>query len=156
MRYDGAMKKRMRWTGGIIAIAIIALQFFNPPHENPSVKRENDLMAAHPPPPAVAALLKNSCYDCHSSETKWPWYSYIAPVSWYIVRDVNAGRAVLNFSDWPQDDPKRVRKRWRHIGDEVEGGEMPPANYTRIHRQTLPSEQQRADLAKWVKEQTEE
>jgi hypothetical protein len=98
-------------------------------------------------------MLKNSCYDCHSSETKWPWYSYVAPVSFYIVRDVKAGRAAMSFSDWPQDDPKRARKRWRHIADEVEGGSMPPPNYTRIHRQTRLDDAQRAELLKWAKEQ---
>jgi hypothetical protein len=101
----------------------------------------------------VAAILKNSCYDCHSFETKWPWYSYVAPVSWYVVRDVDAARASLNFSDWPHDDAGRARKRWRHIADEVENGEMPPPNYTRMHSHARLDVRQREELVKWASEQ---
>jgi hypothetical protein len=62
----------------------------------------------------------------------------------------------LNFSDWPQDDPRRARKRWRRIADEVENGEMPLPKYTRIHRQARLNEQQRADLVKWAEAQSEQ
>jgi hypothetical protein len=142
--------------GGIILLAAIALQFTNPSHQNPPIVPGHDALASAAPPPAVAAMLKDACYNCHSFETKWPWYSYVAPLSWYVARDVNAGRGALNFSDWPQDDPKRARKRWRHVADEVESGEMPLPIYTRIHRQARLDEQQRADLVNWAQAQSEQ
>jgi hypothetical protein len=150
------MKKLLKGFGCVGLLAIIALQFTNPPHQNPALVPGHDVLASNAPPSAVAAMLKNSCYDCHSSETKWRWYSYVAPFSWYVARDVNAGRASLNFSEWPQDDPRRVRKRWRHIADEVEDGEMPLPIYTRIHPQTGLNERQRAELVKWAREQSEQ
>ena len=141
---------------GLGALALIALQFANPPRQNPPVAPGRDVMAGNAPPPAMAAVLKNSCYDCHSFETKWPWYSCIAPVSWFVARDVNAGRASLNFSDWPHDDAARARKRWRRIAGQVQDGEMPPSNYTWMHRQGRLDERQRAELVKWAKEQSEQ
>ena len=147
------MKKRLKQIGGLGVLAIIALQFANPPHQNPPVLPGHDVLAANTPPPSIAAILKNSCYDCHSFETKWPWYSYIAPVSWYVARDVNAARGSLNFSDWPHDDARRVRKRWRHIADEVQNGEMPPPNYVWMHRQARLGAEQRAELVNWVEKQ---
>lgn len=137
-------------------VAVIALQFTNPSHQNPARVPGHDVLASNAPPPAMAAMLKNSCYNCHSFETEWPWYSYVAPFSWYVARDVDAARASLNFSDWPQDDPRRARKRWRRIADEVENGEMPLPKYTRIHRQARLNEQQRADLVKWAEAQSEQ
>ena len=153
LRYIGAMKKWCKLIGGIGVIAFAALQFANPSHQNPPVTPSHDMLSTNAPPPSVAAILKNSCYDCHSFETKWPWYSYVAPVSWYVVRDVDAARASLNFSDWPHDDPQRARKRWRHVADAVEGGEMPPPNYTRMHSQARLDAQRRAELVKWASEQ---
>jgi hypothetical protein len=155
MRYDVAMTKWFKWMGSLGMLAVLALQFTNPSHQNPPVEPGHDLLASNPPPASVVALLKNSCYDCHSFETKWFWYSYVAPVSWYIVRDVNAARAGLNFSDWPQDDPRRARKRWRHIADEVENGEMPLPSYTWMHGQKRLDERQRAELVKWAQEQAD-
>jgi hypothetical protein len=150
------MTKRVKGFGGICLLAAIALQFTNPPHPNPPIVHGHDVLASTAPPPAVAAMLKNSCYDCHSYETKWRWYSYVAPFSWYVARDVSAGRASLNFSDWPQDDPRRVRKRWKHIAEQVDDGEMPLPSYTRIHHQARLDERQRAELVKWAQEQSQQ
>ena len=136
-------------------LAVMALQFTNPSHQNPLVLSGHDLFATNAPPPSVAALLRNSCYDCHSFETKWPWYSYVAPVSWFVARDVSAARSKLNFSDWPHQDPGRARKRWRHIADEVENSEMPLPGYTQMHPQARLDERQRAALVKWAREQAD-
>jgi hypothetical protein len=70
-----------------------------------------------------------------------------------VVRDVNAARASLNFSEWPHDDQHRARKRWRHIAEEVENGEMPLRNYTWMHGQARLDARQRAELVKWASEQ---
>ncbi len=150
------MKKRLKWIGGFGLCAITALQFTNPPHQNPPIAPGHDLLARDTVPASVAALLKKSCYDCHSFETKWPWYSYIAPVSWSVVGDVNAARDRLNFSDWPHDDAQRARKRWRHIAEKVGNGEMPLPSYTRMHRQARLDERQRAELVKWAQAQVKQ
>ncbi len=149
------MKKRLTTIGVLGLLAVIALQFTNPSHQNPPVLPGHDLFAANAPPPSVAALLRNSCYDCHSFETKWPWESYVAPVSWLVARDVEAARSNLNFSDWPHNDARRARKRWRHIAEEVEDGEMPIPSYTWMHRHARLDQRQRVELVKWAKEQAD-
>ena len=147
------MKKWLKWVAGLVALAFLALQLTNPAHLNPPVEPGHDLLAGNPPPASVASMLKNSCYDCHSYQTRWPWYSYIAPVSWLVVRDVDAARSAMNFSDWPHDDPKRVRKRWRHIAEYVQSGDMPMSNYTRMHSEARLTDQQRAELVTWAQVQ---
>jgi hypothetical protein len=147
------MKKRIKWIGLVALIAVIGLQFTNPSHQNPPVLPGHDLFATNAPPASIAKVLRNSCYDCHSFETKWPWYSYVAPVSWLLARDIKAARSNLNFSDWPHDDAGRARKRWRHVADAVENGEMPLSNYVLIHREAALNQEQRAELVKWAQEQ---
>jgi hypothetical protein len=150
------MTKHIKGIGGILLLGVIALQFTNPSHQNPPIVLGHDVLASNSPPAEVAAMLKNACYNCHSFETKWPWYSYVAPFSWLLARDVKAARAALNFSDWPHDDSGRARKRWRHIAEEVQNGEMPLPNYARIHREARLDDRQRAELVKWAKAESEQ
>ncbi len=150
------MKKRFKMIGILAVLVFAALQFANPSHQNPPILPGHDLLATNTPPPAIAALLHNSCYDCHSFETKWPWYSYVVPVSWYVAKDVKAARSALNFSDWPHDDEARARKRWRHIAEAVENREMPMKNYTMIHRSAALDVRQQDELVKWAKGQAKE
>ena len=124
------------------------LQLTNPPRINPPVI--HDFMASSAPPPQVAAMLHAACYDCHSSETRWPWYSHVAPMSWLIASDVKEGRKNLNLSDWPNDNPTRAAKRLENMSDEVGSGEMPLKKYTKIHAEARLTENQRKELTDWL------
>jgi hypothetical protein len=150
------MKKWFKWLGGVLAIGAVALQLTNPPLTNPAVLPGHDLAATNAPPPEIAAVIKRACYDCHSFQTVWPWYSHVAPVSWIIVNDVNSARGAMNFSDWPHDDQARVRKRWRHIADDVEAKEMPLRGYAIIHPPSRLSDDERAKLVQWARKQASE
>ncbi|HET8530461.1 MAG TPA: heme-binding domain-containing protein [Methylomirabilota bacterium] len=77
---------------------------------------------------ATRALAVRACYDCHSNETVWPWYSHVAPMSWLLQRDVDEGRRKLNFSEWD-----RPQKEARESAKAVRKGEMPPWYYTPLH-----------------------
>src|ERR1017187_6341112 len=111
------MKKKLKWILGGRVVVFGLLQFTNPERTNPPVV--NDLMATSPPPPPVAAMLHAACYDCHSRETKWPWYSRIAPMSWLIANDVNEGRTNLDLSDWPANNPTRAAKRLESMSEKI-------------------------------------
>ena len=141
------MKKKLKWIFGTIIVVFVLLQFTNPPRTNPPVVR--DLMATNPPPPEIAAMLHTACYDCHSSETRWPWYSRVAPMSWQIAKDVNDGRDNLNFSDWP-NDPMRAAKRLEDMSEQIGYGEMPLKKYTLIHTDARLTESQRKELTDWL------
>ena len=144
------MKKKLIWILGAAVIAGVLLQFTNPARTNPPITPGHDLFATNGPPPEIAALLRNACYDCHSYKTKWPWYSRVAPVSWWLANHVSDARKHLNFSEWPHDDPYQARKKWNRIGDEVDSGDMPLPSYTWIHTGARLSAAQRAQLIQWA------
>jgi hypothetical protein len=127
-------------------VLFVALQFFSAVPGNPPVR--NDFIAATTPPASVTASLRAACYDCHSHETKWPWYSRVAPVSWLIASDVNEGREHLNFSDWPTE-PDRVAKKLDRINEVLDYREMPPKKYTLIHADARLTEAQHKELMDW-------
>jgi len=143
------LKRKLKWGFGAAIAGFALLQLTNPARTNPPVV--HDLMAANPPPPPrVAAMLHAACYDCHSSETRWPWYSHIAPMSWLIAGDVREGREHLNLSNWPEGDPKRAAKWFDRMSEEIRSGEMPLEKYTKIHADARLTESQRKELADWL------
>jgi hypothetical protein len=110
-----------------LGIIIVAIQFIPVDRSNPPVTQEIEA------PANVLSILKTSCYDCHSNESKWPWYSYVAPVSFLVAGDVEDGRKRVNFSEWDKYDEKKQAKKLEYIVDVVEEGEMPLPMYTFIH-----------------------
>jgi Haem-binding domain len=125
--------------------AVVLMQVFRPDYTNPPV--EGDIAA----PPEVASILRRACYDCHSNETTWPWYSQLAPVSWLVARDVTQGRRELNFSMWQGYPAKRKAKKLEEIASEVQEGEMPMAIYVPLHPQAKLSDADKAALVSWAK-----
>ena len=122
----------------VIAFAVfIQLLPFGRNHANPPVTSEPTWDS-----PKTRELAVRACFDCHSNETVWPWYSNIAPVSWLMQNDVIEGRRVLNFSDW--NTTRRVRG-----GEIIEvsaEGEMPPASYMPLHPKAQLNSNERTDL----------
>ncbi len=141
------MKKILKWSLVVLVVAFVLLQFTNPPRTNPPVI--SNMLSKDPPPPQIAAMLHASCYDCHSYETKWPWYSHIAPVSWLIASDVNDGRRDMNLSDWP-GDPLRAAKRLEDMSEKIGYDEMPPKQYALIHADARLTAAQRKELTDWL------
>jgi hypothetical protein len=136
----------------LIAVAVVfgLLQLTNPARTNPPVLPERDLLATNPPPANIVALLRRACYDCHSHETRWPWYSRIAPMSWSVAAHVKDGRRHLNFSNWPHDAPRKARANWQNTRDEVEAGDMPLRSYSALHAEARLTEAERGELAAWA------
>jgi hypothetical protein len=122
-----------------------AMQLVRPAQTNPPVTAE---LAT---PPEVRTLLRKACYDCHSNESTWPWYSHVAPVSWLVARDVDEGRRELNFSTWGEMKPERKLKKFREIAKEVEEGEMPMAIYVLLHGHAELSAAERKTIVDWAR-----
>jgi hypothetical protein len=141
-----SMKKKLKWIFLALLVLFGLLQLTNPARTNPPVV--NDFVAAAAPPPHIATLLHAACYDCHSYETKWPWYSHVALASWLVVGDVNEGRTHLNFSDWPQA-ADRAAKKIDRINEVLGYREMPPAKYTLLHPEARLSDAQHQELLDW-------
>lgn len=147
------MNKKLRLAAVALLGLFALLQLANPARTNPPVT--TDFVATLHPPAAVAADLKTACYDCHSSETTWPWYAHVAPVSWLIASDVNEGRGHLNLSDWPANDPKRAGRRVEEMSDQVSHHYMPPSQYTLIHAGARLTDAQRKTISDWLDAQAD-
>jgi hypothetical protein len=122
------MKKALKITLALLVLAGLALQFVRPVERtNPPVRADFDEEEN------VERVLRRACYDCHSNETRWPWYAYVAPVSWLVTKDVKEGRDELNFSAWGLIE-ERERPGFREeVFLEVKAREMPPAVYLLTH-----------------------
>jgi hypothetical protein len=142
------MKKILKRVFIVLVAAFLLLQLANPARTNPPVK--SDLIADTHPPGPVAAALVAACYDCHSHQTTWPWYSHIAPVAWLVANDVNEGRHNLDLSEWPVDDPKRAVRRLEDMSDNIDSADMPPKKYTAIHANARLTPDQRKAMTDWL------
>ena len=101
-------------------------------------------------PAEVRAVLERSCYDCHSNQTEWPWYSHVAPMSWLIENDVVEGRRDLDLTAWDEYDEDDQLDRVEEIVAEVEDGHMPPVQYTLMNRDAVLSTEEIALIRDWV------
>ena len=113
--------KVLKWA--LLVGVVIQLVPFGHNHANPPVAQEPAWNS-----PATRELIRRACYDCHSNESVWPWYSNIAPISWLIQRDVNGGRRHLNFSEWD-----RTQRHSKDVASQVKMGDMPPWFYLPLH-----------------------
>jgi hypothetical protein len=115
------MRRIVRWLGVVLIIGVLAIQLvpYGRRHANPPVSHEPRWDQ-----PRTRALAVRACFDCHSNETVWPWYSHVAPVSWLVQRDVDEGRRSLNYSEWD-----RARREAHESAKSLRKGEMPPWFY---------------------------
>jgi hypothetical protein len=111
----------------VLAVLLAGIQFIPAERSSPPVTEEINA------PSNIKAILKKSCYDCHSNETEYPWYAYVAPVSFLVAKDVNNGRRNINFSEWNKYDKEKREKIYKEILDEIEAGTMPLSIYTLVH-----------------------
>ena len=135
---------------GLLAILIL-IQFFGIDKTNPPINMEEDFIQIHQPPVAVAGMIKAACYDCHSHETKYPWYTNVAPVSWWIGHHIEEGREHLNFSTFGSYPLKRAHHKIEECFEEIEKGKMPLETYPIMHAEAKLSEQQKAQLITYFK-----
>jgi hypothetical protein len=126
---------------GVLLVVIQVVRF---ERTNPPVTA--DLYAK----PEVKSVLRRACYDCHSNETAWPWYSAVAPVSWLLHYDVTAGRDALNFSDWGTLAPEEQRKKMRETSESVAEGEMPPWYFLPMHHEARLSDVDKGIIEAWA------
>ena len=129
-----------------VAGILIVIQFIPVDRSNPPA--EGEIMEST----ELKTVLKKSCYDCHSNETVWPWYSYVAPVSWLVADDVHEGRKHLNFSNWQNIEVRKVSKAKQEIWEMVSEGEMPLSKYVLLHPEAKLSEKDKQIIKDWTGE----
>lgn len=147
------MKPLFKKAGIVLLAALVLAQFFGPAKTNPPVDESRTLAASIQVTPEVQTVLQRACADCHSHETTWPWYSHVAPVSWFVINHVNDGRRHLNFSDWAKYTPQQASHKLEEIDDMVQRREMPLKSYLLLHSSHAQlSEQDIRMLCDWAKD----
>lgn len=127
-------------------ILLLIAQMIRIDRSNPPVNASQDFIVSENVPANLAQTLKIACYDCHSYESTYPWYTSYAPVSWWIKHHINEGREHLNFSEWSTYSSKKANHKLEECVEMIEEDEMPMASYTIMHGQAKLSAQQKADL----------
>lgn len=135
---------------GLFAVIVI-LQFFRIDKENPEVIPRKDFITQTNPSDNIKAMLKNACYDCHSNTTKYPWYSNVAPISWWLKDHIDEGRKHLNFSEWVDYPLKKQQHKLEECWEMVENKEMPLKSYLYTHSEADLTDQERETLEEWFK-----
>lgn len=134
---------------GIVALVVI-IQFISPT-KNVSNNETNSISTIMEVPVEVQKIIKTSCADCHSNLTVYPWYSKIAPVSWYLASHVNEGKEHLNFSEWTSYNANQKKHIKDDIENELEDHKMPLKSYLIIHKDAEMTSEQYQTLLNWVK-----
>lgn len=126
-------------------IVLLGIQLVPVDRSNPPVTGE--IRA----PDDVMSVLERSCWDCHSNETHWPWYAYVAPVSWLVAHDVEEGREHVNFSEWDAYDAGERDEALEEVVEVMEEQEMPLGKYIRLHPDADLSAAERERLIAWAR-----
>jgi len=146
------MRSRVKRIGLAAVLLIVALQLIPVDRRNPVVNPSQSIEAQEKLPPAVQAVFHGSCANCHSNQTRWPWYSYVAPASWIVAGDVHAGRRKMNFSEWGRYSAEKREQKLEEICEQVTNGDMPDPKYLFLHRSARPTQQQREAVCQWTEE----
>ncbi len=149
------MKKILKWSAIVVIAGLIVVQFFRPDRTDPPVNPSESIEADSTVPASVKSILRTSCYDCHSNETVWPWYSNFAPSSWLVADDVRSGRRHLNFSLWGKYPLSRKVAKVSGIFDQVSKGDMPLGQYLLLHPNAKLTPVERYTLLNWTQDEND-
>jgi hypothetical protein len=138
-----------------LAVVFLALQAIRPARNVsavPPFTGKDDITVLYPPPPEVRQILAASCYDCHSNQTRYPWYAAVQPVGWWLSRHISNARQELNFAEFGSYAHKRQMKKLEALCDEVRDRTMPLKSYTFIHRSAKLTDTQITALTHWAED----
>jgi heme-binding protein len=138
--------KKTTYVISVLIVIFFLIQLIPVTIENPEFEVEYDFDA----PVEVKEIVVNSCYDCHSNQTDWPWYSFVAPTSWFTVNHVNEGREHINFSEWLLQPEEKRQKIKEEMIEEIEEGEMPLSPYLITHSNAELTDEKLLILKTWA------
>ena len=140
----------------ILFFLFLVIQFYQPDKNNNSITATNDIHSMVSVPDTVQQLLKVACYDCHSNNTNYPWYTNIQPVGWWLNDHIEEGKAHLNFNEFANIPPRngkttreRQLKKLEEVKETIEKSEMPLASYTLIHKEAKLNPAQKQLIIEW-------
>jgi len=147
------MKKYLKWSAFALLMLLLVLQFFQINKTNPEIKPGEDFLVINKTEASTAKLLKDACYDCHSHETKYPWYTNVVPLSWWIKKHIVKGREELNFSTWATYTAKKADHKLEESIEMLEEKKMPLKSYVIAHSEAKLSADQIKQLSDYFRSQ---
>ena len=144
------MKRLLKIGVLLVAIAFVAIQFFQIDKTNSPTVQAETLESVVTLPPDVGAILQRSCSDCHTNTTVYPWYAYVQPFGWFLQNHIDDGKRELNFSKFATYDANKRAKKIEEVCEQVESGEMPLPSYLWIHRDAALTDAERKTLCDWT------
>mgnify|MGYP003137164559 CR=1 FL=1 len=134
----------------ILLVAFVGIQFVPVDHNQSEGVPKTDFMLVNDVPNDIKNKLQVSCYDCHSNNTKYPWYNKVQPVAWFLEEHIKEGKAELNFNEWDSLSSRRKVSKLRSMIKQIESGEMPLGSYTFIHKDAKFSEEETTEIINWI------
>ena len=144
------MKLGTKILSGLVLLFLLAQ--FIPSEKNRAIGvQPNDIFTKYPASIEVQAIAKKACYDCHSNNTVYPWYSNVQPLAWWINDHVQEGKGEFNFSEFTTYSPKLARHKLEEVGEQINEHEMPLSSYTLIHKEARLTPAEQKLLMDWTK-----
>jgi hypothetical protein len=134
----------------VLLVVLIIIQFFHPRKNVATVKSPNHISAVYNVPADVNGILDKACNDCHSNNTRYPWYNNIQPVAWWLANHIDEGKRELNFDEFKTYRVGRQYNKLKEVIEQVKEGEMPMTSYTLIHTDAKLTDQEKSSLITWA------
>lgn len=144
------MKKKLKPALLILLLGFVGIQFIPTEFNQSNEILSSDISVAYEVPPKVKSILQISCYDCHSNNTKYPFYNKLQPVAWFLNNHIEEGKEELNFSEFASYSVRRQKSKLKSIISQIEDEEMPLSSYTIIHSDAILSENDREIIINWA------
>jgi len=136
---------------GLLSLFIL-IQFFRPSRNLSAAPEPDDIFSHYPASESIKAMIKTSCYDCHSNNTRYPWYAGIQPLAWWLDHHIEEGKGELNFSDFAAFNTRYKSHKLDVIMEVINEREMPLKPYLITHSEARLSDAQRKEIVKWADE----
>lgn len=133
-----------------LLIVFIAIQFVQPAHNKTVQALPTDFGKLYAVPDSVKSVLQNACYDCHSNNTNYPWYSNIQPMAWMMATHITNGKEKLNFSDFDSNRTRKQISKLKEISNQIKDDEMPISSYKLMHKNARLSQNEKFLLMNWM------
>lgn len=145
------MKKILKIVAMIVLVAFVGIQFIPTEKNQSDFAPKTDFLLVNNTPETISNLLIESCYDCHSNNTKYPWYNRIQPMAWFLEDHIKEGKKELNFSEWNEYSDRRKNSKLNSIISQIEDDEMPLFSYTLIHRNAVYSDSEKELVIEYMR-----
>lgn len=143
--------KYVKWFFTFALAALIVIQFFPTEKNVHATIPANDFLVSNNAPPHIVEMIHTACYDCHSNNTRYPWYNKLQPAAWFLEGHVKEGKEEMNLNEWTTFSEKEKIHTLKHIKEAVKEGWMPLKSYKFIHKDARLTEAQRQEISTWLR-----